>query len=258
MAIGALVGLGKLATGAGVAGLGVGLPLAQLGMFGQNAEDTVKRDSLIYDPDVEGSKKIGDRKAGAAIADFFTGRSYQDLVDASLKSRAKQIKTTYKDLLDLNTKLKPAQLALKTDRELRSMQKKAVNRDAALTTYGGSGGDLTPEQLEGMTTQQINNAARRASNKRDIEEALAIERAKFDNPQTKYDRDRQESKDLLAQQLQAFQFEDARAERRMANRKQDLIEQQTRLQNSRADRKDQQLALMTLIKGLAEMSNSVI
>ena len=44
----------------------------------------------------------------------------------------------------------------------------------------------------------------------------------------------------------------------MANRKQDLIEQQTRLQNSRADRKDQQLALMTLIKGLAEMSNSVI
>ena len=45
------MGLGKLATGAGVAGLGVGLPLAQLGMFGQSAEDTVDRDSLIYDPD---------------------------------------------------------------------------------------------------------------------------------------------------------------------------------------------------------------
>jgi len=223
------------------------------GLLGQDAETILAKDGSTYDP------KTGKVKRKAGSQQFFDKlfNREQAITEAGKTQRVKKLENQFSELLRARPDTKIT--ADSNINELGKLQKNVKDIETAIGQYQISGGKLTRSELEKIgDAGTIMRMADDAYTAREIErEQSATDRAYYSKPAV-YEREQKAAKDLLAQQLQMFQFEDARADRRMANRKQDLIEQQTRLQNNRADRKDQQVALMTLIQGLAQMGNSVV
>ena len=223
------------------------------GLLGQDAETILAKDGSTYDP------KTGKVKRKAGSQQFFDklfGRE-QAITEAGKTQRVKKLENQFPDLLAARRDTKIT--ADSNINQLRNLQKNVKDIESAIGVAQSVGLPKTRSELENIgDAGAIIRMAQEYKTKTARTDAQEIENAKFYSPQAEYERGRQQSADLLAQQLQTLQFETARADRDLSNRKQDLIEQQTRLQNNRADRKDQQVALMTLIQGLAQMGNSVV
>ena len=245
---------GKILAGTGVTAAVGGVPLALNfpGLVGQDAESVLTKDGSTYNPK---TKKVK-RKAGEELFDKIFGRE-PAILEAGKANRVTKLENDFKELL----KARPGTtITADSDvNELRNLQKNVEDIDAAIRIYQTSGGPLSKIQLEKIgDAGRIRTMAEEAYNDRAIRRAEAEARAAFKNPQAEYERDRQTKADLLALDLQALQREELQGQRRLDNRRQDLKEYEVRLSNARADREAQQLALMTIIQGLANVANNVV
>ncbi len=255
MGLGSALSLGgKVLAGGTLAAPFVGIPLARKfpGLFGQDAETVLAKDGSTYDQKTGKVK----RKAGEKLFDAFFGRE-QQIKETAKANRVSKLENDFQKLLTARPDtVIDADTNVNT---LRNLQKNVEDVDSAISQYQMSGGAMPRSELEKIgDAGTILTMADDAFVERQTDREASAARARFNTPQAIYERDRTSKADLLALDLQALNREELQGQRRLDNRRQDLKEYEVRMNNARSDREAQQLALMTVIQGLANMANSVV
>jgi hypothetical protein len=223
-------------------------------LFGSTLKHA-KREALTYDPELGGRQK----DLGDYLGDFFTGQGAA-LDKATEEQYIKGLKGTYQNDIDALNKygLSDKIIDKKTTRtELDNLiskyaeevkLNKTVDKKAALAGYIPQANLSYQEKLKGLN-EFIDNKEQEKGNR--FGGAIEKERhARQIAAQARYDTNQQL---MLQQQNLMADREDARLDRQMER---ELAERRLEMQEARDFRKDRQMAIMQIVKGLQGMGQA--
>lgn len=235
-------------------------------LFGQDAKQILDKDRDLYEIDPETNQgKVERSKVESFFDNLF--RRTGDIQKEGKKRYAGQSRKLYQQL----DQARPGLIdGSRTRAQLANLQNEVLETDAYVNRIIAAGGanGLTKAELQAIPVTQLSSMANTADINRLLRENETIRSSEFNDPFNRYERDRAEAREAfndrqarnqqaLALEQLGLQSEELRSQRKLDNRRQDLKEYELRLNNTRQNRKDTQLALMTIMKGLAEMGSSI-
>lgn len=235
-------------------------------LIGQDAKSILDKDKDLYeiDPQTEEGKVV--RSPIESIFDKFYRRT-GDIQAEGKKRYAGKSRKLYQQL----DQARPGLIdGSRTRAELAKLQKDVLEIDGYVNRIIAAGGakGLTKTDLQAIPTAQLSSMANNAELTKLLSDNSAIRLSEFNDPYNIYQREKADAREAfknrqarnqqaLALEQLGLQSEELRSQRKLDNRRQDLKEYELRLNNARQSRKDTQLALMTIMKGLAEMGSSI-
>lgn len=236
-----------------------------LDFFLGTVEENAKRELANYDP------RTGTRKKdpGDRFGDWITGRGaaidkavkakYVDKLDTLYGSNVRRIKS------ELANDLTPEQIqrlnltentnakklaALTNDLQIDLARRNNLIETANLAGYGAEAAGLKTNEISGMLREK--QEAKEAAERTRVQTEVERREGRVDK---KYNLERLDQNQLLMLQQQNLMAdrEDRRLDRQMENR---LNERRLDMQEARDFRKDRQMAIMQIVKGLQGMGNA--
>lgn len=235
-------------------------------LVGQDAKTILNKDGDLYEIDPKTDEgKVERSKVESFFDNLF--RRTEDIQKEGKKRYAGQSRKLYQQL----DQARPGLIdGSRTRAQLAKLQNDVLETDGYVNRIIGAGGanGLTKTDLQAIPTAQLASMANNAERDKLIRDQTIIRLSEYNDPFNRYERDRAEAREAfndrqtrnqqaLALEQLGLQSEELRSQRKLDNRRQDLKEYELRLNNARQNRKDTQLALMTIMKGLAEMGSSI-
>ena len=235
-------------------------------LIGQDAKNILDKDGDLYEIDPQTNQgKVERSKVESFFDNLF--RRTGDIQAEGKKRYAGQSRKLYQQL----DQARPGLIdGSRTRAQLANLQNDVLETDGYVNRIIAAGGanGLTKTDLQNIPTAQLSSMANSAELSKLLRDNRTISLSEFNDPFNEYQREKSDAREAfndrqarnqqtLALEQLGLQSEELRSQRKLDNRRQDLKEYELRLNNTRQNRKDTQLALMTIMKGLAEMGSSI-